>query len=109
MDDDAVRRIIAESRRRIGDATTEEIAYFTRITARRIRRMRNLQNPIGLLIVQVPKCFEGESFQNYLTAESARKEADRQELIRIANEILRDPTMSEHNRQWAAEILSEQR
>ncbi|MGA8596439.1 MAG: hypothetical protein WB676_17145 [Bryobacteraceae bacterium] len=109
VDDDAVRRIIGESRRRIGDATMEEIANFTRITARRIRRMRNLQNPTGLLIVQVPKCFEGESFRNYRAAEFARKEAEKQELIRIANEILRDPTMSEHNRRWAAEIIGEQR
>jgi hypothetical protein len=81
--------------------STLEIANFTRITARRIRSMRNLQNPIGLLIVQVPKWFEGESFQNYRKAEFARKEAENQELIRIANEILRDPTTSERNRQWS--------
>lgn len=107
-DDEAIRRIITESRKRIGDATTEEIANFTRITARRIRSMRNLQNPIGLLIVQVPKCFEGESFHNYRKAELARKEAENQELLRIANEVLQDPAGSEQNRRWAAEIVSEQ-
>ncbi|MFZ0591871.1 MAG: hypothetical protein WAM39_15505 [Bryobacteraceae bacterium] len=105
VDDEAVRRIITESRKRIGDATIEEIANFTRITARRIRSIRNLQNPIGLLIVQVPKCFEGEPFQNYRKVEFARKEAEKQELLRIANEILRDPITSEQSRRWAEQII----
>ena len=105
VDEEAVRRIIGEARKRVADATTEEIASFTRMTARRIRSMRNLQNPIGFLIVQVPKCFEGEAFQNYRKVEFARKEAEKQELLRIANEILRDPITSAQNRRWAEQII----
>jgi hypothetical protein len=50
VDDEAIRRIVEDCRRRAPDSTFEEIANFARMTARRIRSMRSLQNPIGLLI-----------------------------------------------------------
>jgi hypothetical protein len=107
VDDEALRRIVTDCRKRAPDATLNEIADLTRMTARRIRSMRNLENPVGLLIVQVPKCFEGEAFETYREAESARKEAEGRELLRLANDILQSPDMPEDSRKWAANILEE--
>lgn len=106
VDDDAVRRIVLDCRKRAADATPEEIADLARVTARRLRNMQNLTNPIGLLIIQVPKCFEGESFKFYRQSEFARKDAEKQNLIRIATEILHDPDGPEDSRKWAAKILA---
>lgn len=107
VDNDAVRRIVAGCRKHVADATAEEIANFSRITARRFRSIRNLQNPIGLLIVQVPKCFEGEAFQTYRRNECQRKEAEMVELLRLAKEILQDSEMPEDSQKWAENILAE--
>jgi hypothetical protein len=106
VDDEVIRRIIGDCKGKVPDSTFEEIAHFSRLTARRVSRMRNVQNPIGLLIVQVPKCFEGESFRIYREAERMRKEAEQQELLQLANDVLRDPATSEDSRKWAADILA---
>lgn len=105
VDGDAVRRIVIGCRKRVADATPEEIADLARMTARRIRNMQNLTNPIGLLIIQIPKCFEGESFRLYRQSEFDRKQAEQQNLVRIANEILHDPGAPEDSRKWATDIL----
>lgn len=65
VDADAVARLIRDCRSRVPDATDEEIAEFASMQCRRIRRMRNVNNPVGLLIDIVPRCFEGEPFARY--------------------------------------------
>jgi hypothetical protein len=75
VDDAALRRIVRECRDIIPDATDEEIAELAGFQAQRIARMRNIDNPVGLLIDQVPKCFVGEPFARYRRqkAEQARR------------------------------------
>jgi hypothetical protein len=34
--------------------------------------MRNVDNPVGLLIQQLPKCFEGEPFARYRREKTAQ-------------------------------------
>ena len=105
-DDDAARRIVANCRQVAPDATDEELADLTRLTARRLRSMRNLTNPMGLLIIQVAKCFGGESFRLYRQSEIARKEEEIASSVRIANAVLMDVDSSEDQRNWASGILA---
>ena len=65
VDDNAVALLIRKCRQRAPDATDEEIAELAAFQAHRIVRMRNVDNPVGLLIDQAPKCFEGEPFARY--------------------------------------------
>ncbi|HWQ53051.1 MAG TPA: hypothetical protein VN442_05160 [Bryobacteraceae bacterium] len=109
-DDDAVRRIFADSRAKAPDATVGEVAHFIRVQAARIGRLRGIENPMGLLIRQVPRCFEGESFRQFREAERQRREAERRqaEEVRLeAEQLLRDPGASEADRQWARMLLEE--
>jgi hypothetical protein len=65
VDEQAILTIIQEARRRAPDATDEEIAEISSWQCRRISKLRNVDNPVGLLINQVPRCFEGEPFARY--------------------------------------------
>ena len=107
-DDDAVHKLIAGCQSRVPNATAEEIAYFIREQAARLGRNKQVRNLIGLLIVQVPKCFEGESFRLYREAEQRRKEAEKQERDqwrREAQAILDNPHSSAQDKEWARTML----
>ena len=75
IDDDAIALLIRKCRENAPDATEEEIAELGALQARRIRQMRGVDNPIGLLISQAAKCFKGEPFAMYRRekAEQARR------------------------------------
>lgn len=110
-DDDAVRRMGEAAIAHAPDATDEEIAHFIREEAPRVLRNKALDNPMGLLIRQVPRRFAGEGFRLYRDGVRRKREADeaiRQEQIADARRILASP--SEHSRldvQWAEQILEE--
>ena len=109
-DDDAARRIYTKCREKSPDATEEEVSYFVKIQAKRICNMRGIDNPLGLLITQVPKCFEGESFRQFREAEKTRRESEsqrRQEWRRQAEALLDDPNSSEADKNWAKLSLEE--
>jgi hypothetical protein len=61
-DDDAKRSLIDACRKERPDSTDEEIAYFVRAKSDAARRAGN---PIGLLLTAVPKCFVGDSFEQF--------------------------------------------
>jgi hypothetical protein len=65
IDEDALTRIVRKCRDIAGDATDEEIAELGAFQAHRIARLHNVENPVGLLIDLVPKCFVGEPFAHY--------------------------------------------
>jgi hypothetical protein len=65
VDDDAISLIVRRCREKAPDATQEEIAELAAFQCRRIAKIRNVGNPVGLLIDQVPRCFEGEPFARY--------------------------------------------
>ena len=109
-DDDAARRIYVKCREKSPDATEEEISYFVRVQAKRICNMRGIDNPLGLVITQVPKCFEGESFRQFREAEKKRRESEsqqRQEWRKEAEALLEDPNSSEADKNWAKLSLQE--
>lgn len=78
VDDTATRRIIDNCRQRVPDATDEEIEYHVREQAGRARRLKRLENPVGFLITQVPRCFEGESFRQFREARLERERRGRE-------------------------------
>jgi len=65
VDDDALKILVRKCRNNAPDATDQEIAELGAMTARRLARMRNVDNHIGLLITQTAKCFLGEPFAIY--------------------------------------------
>lgn len=107
--DDAAARLITNAcRAQTLDATDEEIAYFIQLHGGRIRKMRNVDNPLGLLIHYIPKCFEGEAFRQFREAERQRREAEenrRKETVAECQRILADPSVSEIDRTWAEQTL----
>jgi hypothetical protein len=115
IDDDAVQKIIADCRRNAADATREEVVHFIREKGRVIANGK-IDNPIGFLIVYVPKCFIGDTLQHYRDRERQRREAAEQEAAearawaaehrRQQEQILVDPEASEDDKQWARRFLS---
>jgi len=104
IDDDAARRISTKCRENVMDATDDEISYFIRIQAKRIIRMRGVDNPIGLLITQVPKCFQGESFRQFREAEEKQRQAEfrrREQWYQEARTIIENPNSSDADKEWA--------
>jgi hypothetical protein len=65
IDDDALQTLIRKCKDNAPDATDQEIAELAAMTARRLARMRNVDNHVGLLITQTAKCFLGEPFAIY--------------------------------------------
>jgi len=65
VDDEALKTLIKKCRDSTPDATDEEIADLAAMTARRIIRLRNIENQVGLLISQTANCFRGEPFAIY--------------------------------------------
>jgi hypothetical protein len=65
VDDEALQTLTRKCRENAPDATNEEIAELAAMTSRRISRIRNVDNPVGLLIRQTANCFVGEPFAIY--------------------------------------------
>ncbi len=110
VDSNAAERIVAGCRAKAPDATGEEIVLVCSQQAQRFRRMQSIQNPVGMLIRQMPNSFEGAAFEEFRKArrqlqqaEERRREAERQEWRRI----LDDPAESEEIKQIAREALRE--
>ncbi len=108
VDDDALRRIIRGCRAFVPDATDEEITEFAKVAAHRIRRIQNLDNPVGLLIKQVPKYFEGQSFRLYRDEKRRAKEIHKTRLKQLreeAQEMLENPNCESLDREWARSVI----
>jgi len=73
IDQEAADRLIRNCRTEAADCTVEEIVEFTWSKAF-LCRSGKLDNPIGFLITQVPKHFQGEAFKAY--RENKRKEVE---------------------------------
>jgi hypothetical protein len=62
----------------------------------------------GALITQIPKCFEGASFQRYRELEQQRREAAAEEERRFKAQqqaVLDDANASDEDKEWARQIL----
>jgi hypothetical protein len=106
-DDDAVERMAEAALHNAPDATDEELAHFIRDEAPRVIRNRNIDNPMGMLIRQVPRRFVGESFQIYREAKRLERAARDAENLKCARQILSEPQIADEDRQWAETIVRE--
>jgi hypothetical protein len=88
FDHEAVTLLWNECQMRVPDCTIDEVVHFAGQKAA-VCRNGKIQNPVGFLLTAVPKCFEGEAFQNFRAEqvrvneeERKRKEAE-QEKARV--------------------------
>jgi hypothetical protein len=113
-DDDAVFRIESRVREKCPDATEEEIVHFIEEQGPRFMRMKSLDNPMGMLIRHLPKCFEGESFRLYREEREAEKWRMEAAAAQIAEDrkrwqqVLDDPNQPEDEKAWARVMLGQE-
>jgi hypothetical protein len=101
VDDDVVHMVIRQCRRNDPDCTLEEVAEFAALSAAKICRQRNVDNPAGLLISQAPKFFPGSELSAY-RARKAQELADGREMAR---RVLEDPQASPQELEWAKTMI----
>jgi hypothetical protein len=101
-DDDAVRKIEVTCQEKCPDITEAEIIHFIEEHGPRFARMKSLNNPMGVLIRHLPKCFEGESFQLYRRSETMKRE----ELRKTWQSIFDDPDTDPETKKLAQEWLA---
>jgi cation transport regulator ChaB len=116
-DNDAAAEIATKARLNAPTATDEEIIHFIHQKGT-VTLSGKIDNPIGYLIVYVPKCFIGDTLQHYRDQERRRREASEQEAAeahawaaehrRQQEQILADPDASEEDKRWARRLLSEE-
>lgn len=113
-DDDAARRIWRACRLEAPQAPVDHIVHFAALTAQRVRAMKTVTNPMGLVIRHTPRHFCGESYTRFVAEDSRRRaeEQERQrrlqnELISEARKILTDPKASKEDCAFAREILAD--
>lgn len=108
-DERSVRRVVSACLNKAPDATDREIAHFMRRQAQRFRQHKQVQDLTVLLLIQVPKCFEGETFRVFRAAERQLRDAERRERARWRREaeaVLDDPASSIDERHWARTTLA---
>jgi hypothetical protein len=112
VDREAAARLINNCRTEAADCTIEEIVEFAWSKAF-LCRSGKIDNPIGFLITQVPKHFQGEALQAYrdkkrkeleaAAVASAREEQRRQQSERELAEIEEEATSSQPDRKTPSE------
>lgn len=110
-DDDAIRRMAEGALENAPDATDEELAGFIREEAPRVQRNRALENPMGMLIRQVPRRFLGEALRIHREDVRRRKDMEaalQRERLAEALRILEDPGSCETDREWARQCIAGQ-
>jgi hypothetical protein len=110
IDNNAAERIVNGCRAKAPDATAEEIGTLCRYQAQRFRKMQYINNPVAMLIRQLPNSFEGVAFkefriaqQQFRQAEQRRREAEREQW----RQILEDPAENDEIKRIAQEALGD--
>jgi len=98
IDEQAVLMLWTECRSRANDCTAEEVLAFVEAKAS-IARNGKIQNPVGFLLIAVPRCFEGAAFLAYREEQRRRRDG---EAKRRAREDERLKTLQDHGREEVA-------
>ena len=107
IDDDALRKLFRECRLRAPDCTADEIAYFVDF---KLRWVKTVQNPIGLILTAVPRHFESHghaSVRELLAKQAAQRAQEWRETWQFWKRILDDPAQPGEQRAEARAILRE--
>jgi hypothetical protein len=102
-DDDAAKRIYTACRHNAPNASDGEIIGCVQTEARRLRANRRVENPIGLLITQIPRRFIGESWRQQSETRSSGTDPATDDLAmetwrREQESALNDPSVSEEEK-----------
>ena len=115
--EDVIRRLRAQTRNVCPDFTDEELVHFIHLKGQLIgSRDSGISSPIGFLLTSVPKCFVGQSFEQFRKAQRealereaagrAQREAEFENWRREQQAILDDPNAPEEDKTWARKVLS---
>ena len=115
FDDDACRLLWRKCKEVAPDCTLAEVIYYFDLKVRQLfnDRVRNVSNPVGLMIWSVPKMFEG-SEALYLQRRRAKVEEVRKAAEAVAQfeqsradwqALLDDPSTSEEDRRFYRKLL----
>jgi hypothetical protein len=108
-DDEAVRLIVSECTRVQPDITEEEIVSLIGQHGPRFQKMRNIDNPMGMLIRHLPKCCEGETFLQFRQTESRKREAVAEQEAanrKFWQRVVDDPSAAEEDKKLARDLLA---
>jgi hypothetical protein len=100
VDQDAADRLVRDCRAMAADCTIEEIVEFAWSKAF-LCRSGKIENPIGFLITQIPRHFQGDALRTY-------REARRRELESAAEFAAREEQRSRENERELAELEERQ-
>ncbi len=101
VDDEAASQLWRRCRENAADAKPDEVTHFIHLKAGK----SGIRMPLGFLLTAVPKCFAGDSFQQFREerAQSLENAASRDR--QFAAEVLKSPEADDEQRQWAREVL----
>jgi hypothetical protein len=105
VDDGALTQLLDACRRRAGDSTIEEIAYFVGV---KLQWARHIQNPVGFVLTAVPRHFEngGHLSARELLRKQVEEERRRwQETHDYWKQVAGDPARPEAERAEARQVL----
>jgi predicted transcriptional regulator len=106
VDDDALSKLLTECRRRAGDCTVEEIAYFV---DHKLRWVRNIQNPVGFILTAVPRHFENGghlAVRELLRQETEARQQEWRETHAYWSRVAEDVNQPEQERAEARKVLA---
>lgn len=105
VDDGAVAQLLRDCRRHAADCTLEEIAYFVEF---KLRSVRNVQNPVGLVLAAVPRHFENQGHavvRELLRKQSRRRDQEWRDVYAFWKGVAEDPGQPDDQRSEAVKVL----
>lgn len=114
FDDDALRTLWGKCTQYAPDCTVEEVEYCFDLKARQIlTRGKTVNNPVGIMLWAVPKCFEGAAAlhlayrqQKQAEEELRRKaEADYKQQMEEYRRLAQDPSTNPEDREFYEDVL----
>jgi hypothetical protein len=103
IDDDAVRRLIANCRQVDAAAADDEIAYCAELWIHQNARNSSIRKPAAVMLIAVPKFFEPPATE--LNRYRQQRAYELEQSRALARSILEDPDASEENLAWARELI----
>jgi len=101
-DDDAAISLWHRCRENAPEAAPAEIVHFIHLKAGK----PGIRMPLGFLLTAVPKCFQGDSYRQFVEERRRNQQAQSTRDRMFAEEILKSPDADDEQREWAREVLS---
>jgi hypothetical protein len=108
VDDDAVLRLVYACLNLAPDIADEELAALVQLKVE-LLDLRRVHNPVGLLLVAVPKLLEGDGIERFRLwrSERAQLHAPQGDLRKDLLQLAEDPASTEEDRKFARRVLAQ--